>query len=323
MTSLPRTATTELRNPDSNSLDAMDTTTLLTLINTEDHLVAPAVKKALAPIAAAVDQTANALQQGGRLIYLGAGTSGRLGVLDAAECPPTFGTDPETIIGLIAGGNQAMFRSQEGAEDSLILAREQLSQIGIGPKDVVVGIAASGRTPYVIAGLDYARECKATTIAIACNLGVSLSRHADIAIEVDCGPEVLTGSTRLKAGTAQKMILNMISTAAMVRTGRVLSNLMVDVQASNEKLRDRAVRIICAATECTEQGARDALAAANGHAKTAIVMVLCGLDAPTARARLAEAKGFVREALSGTQLPSQTEGRAQRKTPPADKKPSS
>jgi N-acetylmuramic acid 6-phosphate etherase len=239
-----------------------------------------------------------ALRAGGRLVYLGAGTSGRLGVLDAAECPPTFGTSPELVIGLLAGGDEAMFHAVEGAEDSGERAVADLERIGFGAKDVLVGIAASGRTPYVIAGLGHARRFGAATVSIACNPGAEVSRAAQVSIELDNGPEVLTGSTRLKAGTSQKLVLNMISTAAMVRLGKVYGNLMVDVQPTNEKLVDRAVRIVAEATGCPEDEAQRALDASDGHAKTAIVMILRGVGAAEARERLARADGFVRRAIS-------------------------
>ncbi|WP_298441677.1 N-acetylmuramic acid 6-phosphate etherase, partial [Gordonia sp. (in: high G+C Gram-positive bacteria)] len=233
--------------------------------------------------------------------YLGAGTSGRLGVLDAVECPPTFGTPPEQVVGLIAGGERAFVKAVEGAEDSAELAATELAGIGLTSDDAVVGIAASGRTPYVIGGLDYARGVGASTISVACNRGAVVSGHADVAIEVDNGPEVLTGSTRLKAGTSQKLILNMISTASMVQVGKVYGNLMVDVMPTNEKLVARAQRIVAEATGCSAAEAAAAYDAAGGHAKTAIVMILAGVDAAAARRRLDDAGGFVRGALTSDQ----------------------
>lgn len=300
MPDLSALSTTESRNPRTATLDAMSVTEFLTVMNAEDHRVADAVATQIPQIAQAVNLTVIALRRGGRLIYTGAGTSGRLGVLDAAECPPTFGTEPELVVGLLAGGQQAMFQAVEGAEDSAELGVSDLVEIGLTADDVVVGIAASGRTPYVIGGLDYAREIGAATVAIACNPDPEVGRHADVSIEVDNGPEVLTGSTRLKAGTSQKLILNMISTASMVQIGKVYGNLMVDVRPTNEKLVSRAIGIIQAATDCDAERAAQALAEADNHAKTAIVAILCGIDADAARSRLAEADGFVRHALTVT-----------------------
>lgn len=292
-------STTEQQNPRTRELDAMTIDEFLTTMNDEDRRVPVAVAAQIPQIARAVELVVAALAAGGRLVYQGAGTSGRLGVLDAAECPPTFGTDPEQVRGLLAGGRDAMFEAVENAEDSAELAVADLEAIGLTARDVVVGIAASGRTPYVIGGLDHARRVGAATVSLACNPGAPTSRHADVAIEVDNGPEVLTGSTRLKAGTSQKLVLNMISTAAMVRLGKVYGNLMVDVRPTNEKLVDRAARIVQAATDCDRDTAERALAAADGHAKTAIVAILCGVDADTARSRLAAADGFVRGAIDG------------------------
>ena len=291
-------ATTESRNPSTLNLDELGIDELLATMNAEDARVPVAVAAALPAIGRAVRAAAAALRAGGRLIYFGAGTSGRLGVLDAAECPPTFSASPDQVIGLLAGGNQAMFRAAEGAEDSAELGVADLTGIGLTAGDVVVGIAASGRTPYVIGGLDHAREVGAVTVSIACNPDAPVSAHADIAIEVDNGPEVLTGSTRLKAGTSQKLILNMISTATIVQLGKTYGNLMVDVTPTNVKLIDRAVRIVREATGCDEPEARRALDESGNHAKTAIVMVLCAVDAAEARRRLDAADGFVRAALA-------------------------
>lgn len=290
--------TTESRNPATYELDTLAVPELLAAMNTQDHRVADAVALALPQIAQAVERATTALRSGGRLVYVGAGTSGRLGVLDAAECPPTFGTPPELVIGLIAGGRDAMFVPVEGAEDSAQLGADDLAGIGLTASDVVVGIAASGRTPYVIGALDYARGLGAGTVAFSCNLGAAISPHADIVIEVDNGPEVLTGSTRLKAGTSQKLVLNMISTATMVRLGKAYGNLMVDVAPTNVKLVARAIRIVRAATGRSEDDARAALEASGQHAKTAIVMLLLGVDADEARSRLAAADGFVRGATN-------------------------
>lgn len=294
-------ATTEGRNNRTMDLDEFTVHELLTAMNDEDRLVPDAVRRVLPAVERNVDLAVTALRSGGRLIYQGAGTSGRLGVLDAAECPPTFGVSPGLVLGVLAGGDAAMFRSEEGAEDSAERGRDDLAALDLSAADVVIGIAASGRTPYVLGGLDYARSVGASTVALSCNPGAAISAHAEVAIEIDNGPEVLTGSTRLKAGTSQKLVLNMISTAAMVRMGKAFSNLMVDVAPSNVKLADRVVRIIGEATGCDEAAARAAADAADGHAKTAIVMILADVDAPTARARLAAADGFVRAAIRSTE----------------------
>lgn len=296
-------ATTEQRNPASASLDTMSSLDIVSVMNTEDHRVADAVGAALPQIARAVDVVVAGMRAGGRLIYIGAGTSGRLGVLDAAECPPTFRTPADLVVGLIAGGREAVFTAVEGAEDDAGLGAADIDGLGVGEHDTVVGVAASGRTPYVIGGLDRARERGAATIALACTARASVCQNADVAIEVVPGPEVLTGSSRLKAGTAQKLVLNMISTAAMVRLGKVYGNLMVDVAPTNTKLIDRARRIVSAATGCDNERAAAALAAADGHAKTAIVMVACDIDADAARRRLAAAGGFVRAAVGAPPAP--------------------
>ncbi|MDR1449080.1 MAG: N-acetylmuramic acid 6-phosphate etherase [Propionibacteriaceae bacterium] len=288
---------TEVRNPATTDLDSMSVADLLRVMNQEDAKIAPAVGAALPQIADAVTAVSAALKAGGRLVYMGAGTSGRLGVLDAVECPPTFGTSPEMVLGLMAGGDSAFGRAAEGAEDSPSLAVKDLSRIGLASQDAVVGLAASGRTPYVIGGLDYARSLGAVAISVACNPGSEISAHADIAIEIDNGPEVLTGSTRLKAGTSQKLVLNMISTASMVRLGKVFGNLMVDLKPTNEKLVARAIGIVRAATGCSQATASQALADSDNQAKTAIVMLLAAVDAEAARERLRQAGGFVREAI--------------------------
>lgn len=302
--------TTEQRNPVSADLDRMSALQIVTVMNEEDHKVADAVQRALPQVARAVDAVVESLRAGGRLIYMGAGTSGRLGVLDAVECPPTFRTDPDLVQGLIAGGRAAMFRAVEGAEDSAELGASDLDELHPTVHDAVVGIAASGRTPYVMGGLDRARALGATTISLACTPDAIVSRHADIAIEVDNGPEIVTGSSRLKSGTSQKLVLNMISTAAMVRLGKVYGNLMVDVAPNNTKLIDRAERIVIAATGCDRERARAALRAADGHAKTAIVMVVRGVDAARAREALAAADGFVRTAIEDPDVTAETARRA-------------
>lgn len=296
----PALGSTESRNPATTDLDTLSTLDVVRVMNAEDHRVADAVEKALPAIARAVDLIVDSFERGGRLVYVGAGTSGRLGVLDASECPPTFGAPATQVVGLIAGGRGAMFQAVEGAEDDEALGRADLEAIDVTDADTVVGIAASGGTPYVQGALRYATSVGAHTVSIACNPGATISGLASVAIEVDNGPEVLTGSTRLKAGTSQKMILNMLSTAAMVKIGKVYGNLMVDVSPTNTKLNARAVRIVCAATDCTPDEASAALAASGQHAKTAIVMILCGLDAAAARARLEAGGGFIRTAIDPT-----------------------
>ncbi|MFI1095976.1 N-acetylmuramic acid 6-phosphate etherase [Streptomyces sp. NPDC020917] len=288
---------TETRNERTAGLDAMPVAELLAAMNDEDRTVAPAVRRALPEIAEAVAAAEAALRQGGRLIYLGAGTSGRIGLLDAVECPPTFGTAPEQVMGLLAGGPGAFITAVEGAEDEPQRAVDDLRAAGLSAADVLVGLAASGRTPYVVGGLRYAREVGAATVSVACNAGAEVSRHAGIAIEVVTGPEVLTGSTRLKAGTAEKLVCNMLSTATMVRLGKVYGNLMVDVRATNAKLVDRARRIVVQATGAAPEDAERALTAADGHAKTAIVMLLCGLTRDEAAEALRRGDGSIRSAV--------------------------
>lgn len=303
---------TESPNASSRGLDAMSVANVLAVMNAADRTVPDAVGRVLPEVETVVHLAVDALRAGGRLIYLGAGTSGRLGVLDAAECPPTFGIDAGQVLGLLAGGRNALVQSAEGAEDNPGLAVADLSEIGLVSRDVVIGIAASGRTPYVVGGLDHARSLGCQTVAIACTSPALISAHADVAIEIDTGPEVLRGSTRLKAGTAQKLVLNLVSTATMVRLGKVYGNLMVDVRPSNEKLRARVLRIVCEATGCSAEEAYAAVTAADGHAKTAIVMVLAGLDAPTARERLDSAGGFVRGALAWDERAGYTSSRLHR-----------
>ncbi len=265
---------TESRNPRSAHIDTCSTQEIVRIINEEDKTVAEAVARETDQIALLIDAAAHAIRNGGRLIYIGAGTSGRLGVLDAAECRPTYGVDDNTVVGLIAGGRGAMFSAVEGAEDSLTLAEEELRAIDFCSRDVLVGLAASGRTPYVIGGLRYARSIGAVTGSIACTSGAEISALADIPIEVLTGPEVVTGSTRMKAGTAQKMVLNMLSTGTMIRLGKVMGNLMVDVQATNDKLKARAVRIVMEAAEVDKGTAEAALQQNGGSAKKAILSLL-------------------------------------------------
>lgn len=292
-----RGMTTESRNPHTMELDRMSELEIVTAMNQEDAKVPQAVSRCLPQIAQAAAFAVEAFRSGGRMFYLGAGTSGRLGVLDAAECPPTFGVPREMVVGLIAGGDQAFTTAIEGAEDSLTLAEEELKAHDLSARDFVVGIAASGRTPYVLGGLEYAKSLGCHTAAIACNAGSAVGKAAELAIEVDCGPEVLTGSTRLKSGTAQKLILNMISTASMVRMGKVYQNLMVDVVQTNEKLCVRAENIVMQATGVDRTEARRVIDEAGGSAKTAITMILAGCTAQQAAQRLEAAGGFVRAAI--------------------------
>jgi N-acetylmuramic acid 6-phosphate etherase len=289
--------TTEDSNPRTADLDTLPTAEILRRINAEDATVAGAVAKELPAIAAVVERVVKALDRGGRLIYAGAGTSGRLALLDAAECPPTYGTDPSRVQGLLAGGPMAMTTSVEAAEDDEAQGAREIDALGAGVDDVVVGVAASGRTPYVVGALRRARSRGACAVALVGNSDGPVAAVAELVIAPRTGPEAVTGSTRMKAGTAQKMVLNMISTAAMVRTGHTYGNLMVDVQASNSKLRDRARRIVVQATGASPDEAAKALSAAGGHAKTAIVMLRAGVGAQEARARLEQAGGWVRQAI--------------------------
>ncbi|MEQ1976068.1 N-acetylmuramic acid 6-phosphate etherase [Xenorhabdus sp. SGI240] len=289
---------TESCNPASTHIDQLSTLDMLRVINDEDKKVAIAVEKTLPQIARVVDKVAEAFRQGGRLIYSGAGTSGRLGILDASECPPTYGTKPEQVIGLIAGGHQAILQAVENAEDNRQLGTKDLQALHVNQRDVLVGIAASGRTPYVLGAMEYAKSVGATVACISCNPNSSMVQLADIAITPVVGPEVITGSSRMKAGTAQKLILNMITTGAMIRIGKVYGNLMVDVEATNAKLIERQKNIVMAATECSREMAEHALNACGGHCKTAIVMILSGVSAEQAKALLAEHQGLIRPAIS-------------------------
>ncbi len=289
---------TERRNPNSMNLDMMSAKEIVSLINQEDINVQAAIEKEVGAITKVVEAAAKAIACGGRIIYIGAGTSGRLGVLDAVECPPTYGVDFNTVIGLMAGGEEAFIQAQEGAEDSKELAIADLQTNNLTAKDLVVGIAASGRTPYVIGGLEYATEIGAETASIAITSNSKIAEYANLPIEVVVGPEVVTGSTRMKAGTAQKMILNMISTGAMILNGKVYQNLMVDVMQTNEKLVERAKSIVMMATDCSENVAVEALAKAGGNAKCAIVMLLLDVDAETAKRALIENDGKVAKVLS-------------------------
>ncbi len=290
--------TTESRHPATPDLDTVPVPEMLHRMNDADLTVPEAVGAAVPDIAAAVELVASSLRRGGRLVYLGAGTSGRIGMLDAVECPPTFDTDPAQVIAIIAGGATAFTSAVEGAEDSEESGRTDVDAAAVGPLDTIVGIAASGRTPYVVGGLRQARERGAATVSVACNRGATISGFADVAVEVDTGPEVLTGSTRLKAGTAQKLVCNMISTGAMVRTGRVYENLMIDMRPTNAKLADRAERIVAEATHTDRDVAAAALTEAGGNAKVAVVMVLGGVGASDAHEVLATSDGSVRSALA-------------------------
>lgn len=290
--------TTESRNPDSMHLDELSALEIVRLINAEDAKVATAVGKVAESIAQAIEVIARQMAKGGRLVYIGAGTSGRLGVLDAVECPPTFSTDPDEVLGLIAGGPAGMLLAVEGAEDSYAQGQQDLKNIQLNAKDVVVGIAASGRTPFVIGGLDYARSTGAYAIGFTCNADARLIEHADLSIVPIVGPEVLTGSTRMKAGTATKMVLNMLTTGAMVRSGKTYSNLMVDLRATNIKLKERSARIVAELAECDMAVAAEQLKQCGGEVKTAIVALKLNLSADQARQRLASVKGHLRKALA-------------------------
>lgn len=288
---------TERRNPASENIDTLSTLEMLTVMNDEDCRVPLAITPYLPQIAKLVDRVAQAFAVGGRLIYIGAGTSGRLGILDASECPPTFGTRPEQVVGLIAGGHKAILSAVENVEDNREQGEADLKAINFSARDVLVGLAASGRTPYVLGAMAWARSLNACVAVVSCNPQSEMAALADIAITPAVGPEVVTGSTRLKAGTAQKLVLNMITTGAMIRSGKVYSNLMVDVEATNAKLIERQITIVMDATECDRATAEAALQQCHRHCKTAIVMVLTGLDAAQVKAVLEKNNGFIRLAL--------------------------
>ena len=291
------TLITEQRNPNSMHVDSLSALEIVQLMNKEDKQVPLAIEKCLPQIAQAVECIVAAFQQGGRLVYIGAGTSGRLGVLDASECPPTFGVSPEMVKGIIAGGERALRHPIEGAEDSKTHAVVDLQTIQFSSKDVLVGIAASGRTPYVIGALEYAKSLGSVTVSIASNPNSAMANIVDIAIDTVVGPEVLTGSSRLKSGTAQKLVLNMLTTASMILMGKCYQNLMVDVQASNEKLKARAIRIVMQATDCDKALAEETLKLAEQNAKLAIMMILSGLDRAQAEALLEKYHGKLQLAL--------------------------
>lgn len=287
---------TEQRNPATTEIDRLSTLEMVRLLNAQDATVAGAVERVLPEIARSIDLIVDRIRRGGRLVYIGAGTSGRLGVLDASECPPTYNTPPELVVGLIAGGDHALRHPVENVEDRPEAGAAALQEIHLTDRDVVVGIAASGRTPFVLGALRYAREAGAATVSVSNVPDAAIGREADLAIAAVTGPEPVTGSTRMKAGTAQKMVLNMLTTGTMVRLGKTYGNLMVDVQPSNAKLRDRAVRIVSEATGLDRDAATARLAQAGNDVKTAIVMELLGVDAGTARERLSRAGGVVRVA---------------------------
>ena len=291
------TLITEQRNPNSMNVDRLSALEIVQLMNEEDKQVPLAIEKCLPQIAQAVERIVTAFQQGGRLVYIGAGTSGRLGVLDASECPPTFGVSPEMVKGIIAGGERALRYPIEGAEDSKAQALVDLQTIQFSSKDVLVGIAASGRTPYVIGALEYAKRLGSVTVSIASNPNSAMANIVDIAIDTVVGPEVLTGSSRLKSGTAQKLVLNMLTTTSMILMGKCYQNLMVDVQASNEKLKARAIRIVMQATDCDKALAEETLKQADQNAKLAIMMILSGLDRAQAETLLEKHHGKLQLAL--------------------------
>lgn len=290
--------TTEQRNPASMHIDQMTAQEIVKTINDADRTVAAAVSQAAGPLAEAIDQAAVCYSRGGRLIYMGAGTSGRLGVLDAAELVPTYGISPDRAVGLIAGGLGAMFKAVEGAEDDPLLGQKDLQDLQLGPDDIVIGLAASGRTPYVLGGLDYARQVGALTIAVACVAGSLIGQHARIAIEAVTGPEVITGSTRMKAGTAQKMILNTLSTGIMIKQGKVYQNVMIAVKPTNQKLIDRAVRIVMTVADVDQAAAKAALAKSQNDVPAAVVMLKRGCSLKIAAGLLRKHHGNVAAVLN-------------------------
>jgi N-acetylmuramic acid 6-phosphate etherase len=291
---------TEQRNSRSLDLDRLSTEGILRLINSEDKLVPLAVEREIPYIEKAVELIVHSLKQGGRLLYFGAGTSGRLGVVDASECPPTFGTDPSMVVGVMAGGHAAMFRSQEGAEDNEEQAGRDVESHHVGPLDTVCGIAASRRTPYVVAAVRRAKELGAKTIYITTNPRSEFDLEVDVAICPEVGPEVLMGSTRMKSGTAQKLVLNLLTTTTMVKLGKVYENMMIDLQLTNRKLVERSKRILMTITGVDYPTAASFLERSGGHVKTAIVMIKAGVSAEEARARIVRADGFVRRAIEGS-----------------------
>ena len=295
------TALESMRSEEQNSetleIDLLPTHEVLKLINQQDHKVATAVEHTIPEVTLAVDAIVSAFKKGGRLIYIGAGTSGRLGILDSVECPPTFSVPDDMVIGIIAGGDKAIYKAVEGAEDSDTLSIEDLKKINFNANDILVGIAASGRTPYVISAINYANDLGATTVSVTCNPGAPILSLAKIGICAEVGPEALTGSTRMKSGTAQKLILNMLTTASMIRLGKSYKNLMIDVKASNEKLYARASRIVMQATGCSHELARETLEKTEHCAKLAILMIITGLPHQEAKQLIATHEGFLRAAV--------------------------
>ena len=289
--------TTESRNSSSLNIDKVSTLDMVKIINNEDKKVALAVEKELVKIAEAIDGIVSGMQKGGRLIYIGAWTSGRLGILDASECPPTYGVSEELVQGIIAGGTEAIFRAKEGAEDSKELAIEDLKSKNITENDTIVGLAASGRTPYVIGGLEYANKIGALTVSITCNANSEVAKVSKVSIAPVVGAEVVTGSTRMKAGTAQKLVLNMLSTGTMIKLGKVYGNLMVDVRATNKKLVERAKKIVCEATGVDREVAEKVLKETNYDVKLSILMILTGLDINEAKEKLSQNKGYIAKAM--------------------------
>ena len=289
--------TTESRNSSSLNIDKVSTLDMVKIINNEDKKVALAVEKELVKIAEAIDGIVSGMQKGGRLIYIGAGTSGRLGILDASECPPTYGVSEELVQGIIAGGTEAIFRAKEGAEDSKELAIEDLKSKNITENDTIVRLAASGRTPYVIGGLEYANKIGALTVSITCNANSEVAKVSKVSIAPVVGAEVVTGSTRMKAGTAQKLVLNMLSTGTMIKLGKVYGNLMVDVRATNKKLVERAKKIVCEATGVDREVAEKVLKETNYDVKLSILMILTGLDINEAKEKLSQNKGYIAKAM--------------------------
>ncbi|ETA81037.1 N-acetylmuramic acid 6-phosphate etherase [Youngiibacter fragilis] len=292
--------TTESRNLDTLDIDRVSTLEMMRMLNREDMKVPVAVAKSLERIAEAVDAASDAIKSGGRLVYTGAGTSGRLGILDASECPPTFGTDPNLVVGIIAGGKEAILKAVEGAEDDFAGGARDLISIGFTKKDILVGIAASGRTPYVLGALEHAKKLGAVTVSVSCNRGSAMAAAADIPIVAEVGPEAITGSTRLKAGTAQKLILNMITTGTMVKLGKVYSNIMVDVSATNEKLVERRKNIVMQATGADPDEAARLIGLSGGNPKLAILIKLTGLGRDEASLLLEKNSGYILKALDAT-----------------------
>ncbi len=290
---------TEKRNPRTTNIDSVDVIDIIRLISAEDHLVAPAVAAEIPYIAEAVELIVTALSNGGRLFYVGAGTSGRLGVVDASEIPPTFGTDPSLVQALIAGGKKAVFRSQEGAEDVAEDGKLDLQEANVTPADIVCGIAASRRTPYVVGAIEYARALGCKTLFVTCNPREHFDLDVDVAICANVGPEPIMGSTRMKSGTAQKFVLNMLTTASMIKLGKVYENMMIDLQMTSAKLVERSRRVVMLATGVPYEEADRVLNLTNGHVKTALVSILADVDIETAKDRLINSNGFVRAAILG------------------------